>query len=164
MLWYRNHKNAEKVFGWPIWKLPQCETFMDFKMWSALYHADKANWHIEMDEDGWWPYYLENGVDSDNTFHCIKFVNAREYRKFKRFVRRLNRTKDDYENVQEQTHLCEVIRQKATERAAEAQEAVMQAARDSATTWQEAVYNTQNAKLPTGRIMLDSQGRAWVEQ
>lgn len=126
MMWYRNHldkkgfnihRRANGVWYNDYVNLndhPELETFMDFKTFQSLHDADPKNWYIFKEdcpgEESWTPNYL----GSDDKYHFIKFVNAREYRKFKRWRKKKLKEKDNYDNLQEQLALSKMIRQRAT--------------------------------------------------
>ena len=153
---YKAHKNIyvlETQFRCSYYNLrdhPEFETFMDFKTWLTMYNADISNWWM-IDDDHrseCIPYLIPYYRDADGKCHFIKFTNAREYRKFKRWLRRHEREHDDYQNIKEQTELATIIRKRATEKARQAQ--------------QELEKNEQNMRDILARIS-DEETPAWVK-
>ena len=169
MLKYSAHRdNKEFFFDRSLGDLPnryldldkhsELETFMDFSMFLKLYNADPENWKIcksyyRADYNGlcYHPVY----IDKDYRVHVIKFSSRYNYRRFIRWRRREIRNHDDYENLQEQLQLSEMIRKRAMIKAKEASERVLQAQqlchkymltpeeKESLPPWVRAVQETQ---------------------
>ena len=129
---------------------PELETFMDFKTWLTMYNADVSNWWMIDDDfrNTGIPYLIPYYHEIDGKCHFIKFTNAREYRKFKRWLRQHEKELDDYQNIKEQTELATIIRKKATEKVQQAQK--------------ELEKNEQNMKEILARIS-DEETPAWVK-
>ena len=133
MLLYRYHKNVIYVDNINLRRSPELETFLTFDQWKTFYTIDPANWenincrYCSLTNNVWIPKYTPNG---SNTPYFIKFKTARDYRKYKRFVKRIAHSHDDYKNTQEILELTKIFREVADKRAAEAR-AQTQAAYDN---------------------------------
>ena len=140
MLLYRHHKN-KKVMNDPaidLRKNPECETFLTFDQWKTFYTIDPEHWNNHKDYYGsfiktncWFPHYKKYDPKSKKTYHYfIKFKTARDYRKYKHFIKYSLRSHEDYENTQEILELTKIFKEVADKRAAEAR-AQTQAAYDN---------------------------------
>lgn len=135
---------------------PELETFMDFPMFLKFYNADPENWAFGKtyydSEKCYHPVY----IDQDREAHVIKFSSRFSYRRFIRWRIKELKKHNDYENLQEQIQLSEMIRKRAMIKAKMASERVLQAQqachkymlspeeRESLPTWVQAVQETQH--------------------
>lgn len=110
-------------FEWDLKRHPECETYLDFKTWLTFYNADIKGWYLidrcikgYQRRNIYLPYYY----GTDKKCHFIKFINAHEYRKFKRWYRQHLREKDNEQNLQEQTELARMVRKAAAKHTEEA--------------------------------------------
>jgi len=108
-------------------------TWLSFDKWRIFYNADIDNWEIYNhksycgDNDYYLPAYKKAERKDDHSYpvyQYIKFLTRRDYRKFKRFVRKMKRRGEDAENTREILELADVIGNRATLRLEAAQEEV----------------------------------------
>ena len=108
-------------------------TWLSFDKWRAFYNADVDNWIIYNhqsyygNEDYYLPAYKKEERKNDHSYpvyQYIKFLTRRDYRKFKRFVRKMMKRGEDAENTKEILELADVIGSRATLRLEAAQEEV----------------------------------------
>lgn len=108
-------------------------TWLSFDKWRTFYNADIDNWEIYNhksyygSEDYYLPAYKKAERKDDHSYpvyQYIKFLTRRDYRKFKRFVRKMKRQGEDAENTKEILELADIIGSRATLRLEAAQEEV----------------------------------------
>ena len=110
-------------------------TWLSFDKWRTFYNADIDNWEIynhksyygDGGEDYYLPAYKKAERENDHSYpvyQYIKFLTRRDYRKFKRFVRKMKRRGEDAENTKEILELADIIGNRATLRLEAAQEEV----------------------------------------
>lgn len=108
-------------------------TWLSFDKWRTFYNADIDNWEIYNhqsyygNEDYYLPAYKKAERKNDHSYpvyQYIKFLTRRDYRKFKRFVRKMMKHGEDAENTKEILELADVIGNRATLRLEAAQEEV----------------------------------------
>lgn len=108
-------------------------TWLSFDKWRTFYNADIDNWEIYNhkscygNEDYYLPAYKKEERKDDHSYpvyQYIKFLTRRDYRKFKRFVRKMMKRGEDAENTKEILELADVIGNRATLRLEAAQEEV----------------------------------------
>jgi hypothetical protein len=125
MLRFKYHKNAGRGFGYE--ELTDSRvTYTNFDTWKTFYFADKENWDLFINASSWEPYWIPAyRVPNPNrsygwSYRYIKFLTARDYRKFIRFVKNVIRKGEDNENTKELLELTEIIRRRANEHLKEA--------------------------------------------
>ena len=135
---------------------PELETFMDFSMFLKFYNADPENWvfgksYYNVSDKCYHPIY----IDQDRRAHVIKFSSRLNFWRFIRWRIKELKKHNDYENLQEQIQLSEMIRKRAMIKAKAASERVLQAQqvchkqmlspeeRESLPPWVKAVQETQ---------------------
>ena len=108
-------------------------TWLSFDKWRTFYNADIDNWEIYNhksyygNEDYYLPAYKKAERKDDHSYpvyQYIKFLTRRDYRKFKRFVRKMMKRGEDAENTKEILELADIIGSRATLRLEAAQEEV----------------------------------------
>ena len=106
-------------------------TWLSFDKWRTFYNADIDNWEIYNhksyygNEDYYLPAYKKAERKNDYPiYQYIKFLTRRDYRKFKRFVKKMMKHGEDVENTKEILELADVIGSRATLRLEAAQEEV----------------------------------------
>ena len=108
-------------------------TWLSFDKWRTFYNADIDNWEIYNhksyygNEDYYLPAYKKAERKNDHSYpvyQYIKFLTRRDYRKFKRFVRKMMKHGEDAENTKEILELADIIGSRATLRLEAAQEEV----------------------------------------
>ena len=108
-------------------------TWLSFDKWRTFYNADIDNWEIYNhksyygNEDYYLPAYKKAERKNDHSYpvyQYIKFLTRKDYRKFKRFVRKMMKRGEDAENTKEILELADIIGNRATLRLEAAQEEV----------------------------------------
>lgn len=108
-------------------------TWLSFDKWRTFYNADIDNWEIYNHKSyfGNYDYYLpaykkaeRKNDHSYPVYQYIKFLTRKDYRKFKRFVRKMMRRGEDAENTKEILELADIIGNRATLRLEAAQEEI----------------------------------------
>lgn len=110
---------------------PERVTYTTFQQWKILYEADPEHWLIYTLQEGdilikkyRLPAYLKVISTSQykkiEKYHYIKFITRRDYRKFNRFVNKITRNNDTYENLRELTTLTKDINEIAVRHTQEA--------------------------------------------
>ena len=145
-------------------------TWLSFEKWLTFYNADSENWVIHNHRE----YYNENyylpaykkearetirslGKETIRYSHqYIKFLTRKDYRKFKRFVRKMVREGSDVENTKEILALAELIGSRATLRLEAAQEEVnkrynLMLEQQTKATQSLISDNISELKIPTGQ-------------
>ena len=126
MLRFKYHYNASHGFGYEELTNERV-TYMRFDTWKTLHNADPDNWYLFKTgyaEPYWIPAYKipSKTRDCGWQYRYIKFLNARDYRKFKRYIKQRLKKGEDTENTKELTELTEIVRERANERLKKAQE------------------------------------------
>ena len=120
MYYFKSHKNASYGFGYEELTAPRV-TYMRFDTWKTLFYADPDNWTC-CDHKGTYPYWLPAYRIPNEDRSCgwsyryIKFLTARDYRKFRRFVKDRLKNGEDTENTRELIELTEIVRERANKR------------------------------------------------
>lgn len=107
-------------------------TWLSFDKWRTFYNADVDNWKIYNHttfggNDYYLPAYKKEERKNDHSYpvyQYIKFLTRKDYRKFKRFIRKMKRRGEDAENTKEILELADIIGNRATLRLEAAQEEV----------------------------------------
>lgn len=125
MYLFKYHKKAQRGFGYEELTNERV-TFMSFDTWQTLHNADPDNWFLftyEGIEPYWIPAYRISSKRSCGwQYRYIKFLHARDYHKFRRYVKRRLKNGEDVENTKELIELTEIVRERANERLKKAQE------------------------------------------
>lgn len=117
---FKYHKDASDGFGYEELTAPRV-TYMRFDTWKALFYADPDNWTC-CEHKGIYPYWLpayripDKGRSCGWSYRYIKFLTARDYRKFRRFVKDRLKNGEDTENTKELIELTELVRERANKR------------------------------------------------
>ena len=130
---YKYHLNAK--YGYNNEGLDFCPervTYLNFDTWLTFRNADPDHWYC-LHKDPECPYLLP--MYDDIYFEkdkCkkpiyIKFISARDYRKYKRFKTKLLKKGEDYTNLKEIEALSKHLSGVAQERARKAQEEAQKA-------------------------------------
>ena len=125
MLRFKYHKNASRGFGYE--ELTDSRvTYTNFDTWKTFYFADKENWYLFIKDSPYEPYWIPGyRIPNPNrtcgwSYRYIKFLTARDYHKFIRFIKKLHKDGEDVENTKELLELTEIIRKRANEHVKEA--------------------------------------------
>lgn len=117
MLRYKYHKNGHYgCFNVPL--KDENVTFLSFDQWVVLYNADKENWEdlINSYYTSWGSekqYHLPVYKISNHQFRYIKFLTAKDYRKYLNFINKVTRRGEDAINLQEILELTTIIKDRA---------------------------------------------------
>lgn len=128
---YKCHRNADTGLHFDN-LTNKNTTWLSFDKWLTFYNADTENWEIYNHLSYWKSdnYYLpaykkeEGSGHDDPVYQYIKFLTRKDYRKFKRFVKRMKKRGEDLENTNEILELADIIGNRATLRLEAAQEEI----------------------------------------
>lgn len=100
-------------------------TFLSFDQWVVLYNADKTNWQdlINSYYTSWGyekQYHLPVYIISNHKFRYIKFLTAKDYRKYLKFINKITQQGEDSTNLQEILELTEIIKDRIEKAAKQA--------------------------------------------
>ena len=127
MLRYKYHKNGfYGYFNVPL--KDEDVIFLSFDQWVVLYNADKENWEdlINFYYTPWWesesakPYHLPVYKISNHKFRYIKFLTAKDYKKYLKFINKIIQQREDSTNLQEILELTEIIKDRIKKAAKQA--------------------------------------------
>jgi len=107
-------------------------TYLKFTQWLALYQADPDGWKTAQIKDNGYKYFVmpvyfkvnEENLRVGDEPQFIKFLTWRDYRKWKKFLRKEKVRGEDNENLKEYQMLLTSAQQVADKRVSEAQEQV----------------------------------------
>ena len=107
-------------------------TYLKFTKWLALYQADPDGWKITQISDNGFKYFImpvyfrvnEENLRVGDEPQFIKFLTWRDYRKWKKFLRKEKARGEDNENLKEYQMLLTSAQQVADKRLYDAQKQV----------------------------------------
>lgn len=107
-------------------------TYLKFKQWLALYQADPDGWKTTKILDNGYKYFImpvyfrvdEKNLRVGDEPQFIKFLTWRDYRKWKKFLRKEKVRGEDNENLKEYQMLLTSAQQVADKRLCDAQKQV----------------------------------------
>lgn len=104
-------------------------TFLTFSQWKTLYEGDPEGWYQAKDEDADMvcPCYVkinEKGNRCWDEVRFIKFLHKRDFKKWLRFLKSIEKKDIKYDNLQEIIELSNSVRQAAKMRLEESQKQV----------------------------------------
>ena len=148
---YRCHYNADTGLHFDN-LTSKNTTWLSFDKWLTFYNADTENWEIYnhlayyKSNNYYLPAYKkEEGSDYDDpVYQYIKFLTRKDYRKFKRFVKRMKKRGEDLENTNEILELAEIIGNRATLRLEAAQEEINKQYNNMLTLQERAGYSSDD--------------------
>ena len=121
---FKYHKNASRGIGCEVLTAPRI-VYMRFDTWRTLFYADPDNWTycehkgIFPNRDPYWlpAYRIPNKDRSCGwSYKYIKFLTARDYRKFRRFIKNRLKNGEDTENTKKLIELTELVRERVNKR------------------------------------------------
>jgi len=127
MLRYKWHKKAR--FGQDDEELSSCPervTWLTFDQWLTFYNADPDHWehmlNSNWDDSRYYylPVYRKNIYNSNQyrkwKYIYIKFLTRKDYRKYLKYKKELEKRGEDYENTQEVLALAKTVREEGAKR------------------------------------------------